>query len=91
MHLGRAALIFWVAAIMLPAAVQQTVAVPTGTSGAGSQQSTVAALHGVADAAGDGRDRVAALTAHVHGTEDEVRGLVARVRLETERFIAQLP
>lgn len=84
LHLARAALIFWVAAILLPAAVVDATATPL-------QQSPQAALLGVSTTADAGRDRVGGLTADVQGAEDDVRRVVARVRLETERFIGRLP
>lgn len=84
MHLGRAALIFWVAAILLPAAV-----VRAGTVAQHSSPQT--ALLGVSSTADSGLDRVGGLAADVHAAEDDVRRIAARLRLETERFIAQLP
>jgi hypothetical protein len=84
MHVGRAALIFWVAAILLPTAVVESRTVP-------QHSSPQTALLGVSTSAGGGLDRVASFAAGVDGAEDDVRRLVARVRLETERFIAQLP
>jgi hypothetical protein len=83
-HLGRAALIFWVAAILLPGAVGQALSVP-------QQSSPQAALLGVSTTADAGRDRVSGLTTTVNGAEDDVRRVASRVRLEVERFIAQLP
>lgn len=83
-HLGRAALIFWVAAVVLPAAVQQAETVPP-------HPTSESALHGMASTSGAGRDLVADITARVHGSENGVRSVVARWRLETERFIAKIP
>ena len=84
LHLGRAAVIFWVAAILLPAAVVQVSAVA-------QHSSPETALLGVSTAADDGRSHLGGVTATVHGVEDDVHRIVARLRLETERFIAQLP
>ena len=84
MHLGRAALVFWVAAILLPAAVAEAGTVQR-------HPSPETALQGVSVSAGAGLDRFDSLTAELNGAEDDVRGLVARWRLETERFIAKLP
>ena len=84
MHLGRAALVFWVAAVLLPAAVAEAGTVR-------QHPSSASALHGLSHSAGDGLDRVGTLTAHVQSAEDDVRRVVDRLRLETERFIATLP
>lgn len=83
-HLARAGLIFWVAAVLLPGAVLQA-----GESV--EHPSSQLALHGMADTAGAGLDGVAHIGAEVHGAEDDVRRLVARVSLEVDRLIAQLP
>jgi hypothetical protein len=84
MHLGRAAAIFWVAAVLLPAAVVE--------AGAVRQPSTSKnALLGVSSSASAGTARIDTLTAKVDRTEDDVHEVVARLRLETERFIAKLP
>ena len=84
MHLGRAALVFWVAAILLPAAVTEAGTVRHHSSSA-------AALQGVSGSAGAGLERLGILTSRVDTAEDDVHRVVARLRLETERFIAQLP
>ena len=84
LHLGRAALIFWVGAILLPAAV-----VEAGT--VRPHSSSQSALIGVSSASHAGRDSLGGLAEEVHGAEDDVRRIVARLRLETTRFIARLP
>lgn len=84
MHAGRAAVIFWVAAILLPGAVTELATVRQPSS-------SQAALLGVASGAGAGLDRLDAVTTDVHGAEDDIRRFAARLKLETERFIAQLP
>lgn len=85
LHLGRAALIFWVAAILLPTAVVGA------TSWSSQQREPLAALQAVSNGADDGRDRARRVTDEVHGAEDDVRRIVVRLRLETERFIERLP
>ena len=85
LHVGRAALVFWVAAVLLPTAVVDA------TSATSQHGSARAALVGVSHGADDGRDHARRLTDQVHGAEDDVRRLVARLRLETERFIERLP
>lgn len=92
LHLGRAALVFWVGAILLPTAVVDatTTAATTATATA-PHQTPRTALQGVSGTAETGRDRVGRLTAEVHGTEGDIRDIVARVRLEAERFIDGLP
>ena len=85
LHLGRAALIFWVAAILLPAAVV------VATSSTPQHRPAQAALQGVSTSADAGRDRVRHLTDDVHGAEDDVRRIVSRLQLEAERFIERLP
>jgi hypothetical protein len=84
MHLGRAAAIFWVAAVLLPAAAAE--------AGAVRQPSTSKnALLGVSSSPSAGTDRIVTLIAKVGRAEDDVHDVVARLRLETERFIAKLP
>lgn len=85
LHLGRAALIFWVAAFLLPTMVLHATASPE------QRRSPQAALQGVSSTADAARDRARDWTDHVHGAEDDVRRVVARLRLETERFIERLP
>ena len=84
MHVGRAALVFWVAVILLPAAAAElgTVRQPT---------SPQTSLLGVSEGAGSGLDRLGEIAASVNGAEDDVDRIVSRVRLETGRFIAKLP
>jgi hypothetical protein len=84
MHLGRAALVFWVAAILLPAAV-------AGAGTVSRHPSSATALHGVSDSAATGLDRLDGVRSRVDAADEDVRRIVARVRLETERFIARLP
>jgi hypothetical protein len=84
MHLGRAALISWVAVILLPGAV-------TALGVVRQPSSSQAALLGVSSSAGAGIDRLGAVTTDMHGAEDAVRRFAARLQLESERFIAQLP
>jgi hypothetical protein len=84
MHLGRAALVFWVAAILVPGAVGELGSVRTPST-------PETGLHHVSGTAGSGLHRLGDLTRDVQGSEDGVRRIVDRVRLETERFIAQLP
>lgn len=84
MHLARAAVVFWVGAILLPTAVVDAASV--------RQPSTPEdALLGVSSSATTGVDRVGTLTAKVDRAEDDVHQVVARLRLETQRFIAELP
>ena len=83
-HLGRAALIFWVGAVLLPTAV---VEARTPRADAPAE----AALLGMATSSAGGREHLSGMTAQVRGAERDVRDFVARVRLEAERFIVQLP
>ena len=86
-HLGRAALVFWVGAILLPNAV---VDATSSTVQHRSPQAALA-LQGVSSSADSGRDGARRLTDEVQAAEDDVRRIVARLRLETERFIERLP
>ncbi len=83
-HLGRAALIFWVGAVLLPTAVVEATS-PRPAAPA------EAALLGVATSSTSGRDHLSGMTAQVQEAESDVRDLVARVRLEAERFIVRIP
>lgn len=84
LHLGRAAVIFWTAAILLPAAVAEA------TSPA-HHRSAEAALHGVSATSGDLRERLGGLGTGVDGAEADLRRVAACVQLEVQRFIEQLP
>lgn len=84
LHVLRAALLFWVAVILLPTAVVEATA-PS------PHRPAEAALRSLSSTAGVGRDRLGDLETGVRGAENEVRRFAARVGLETERFIARLP
>jgi len=88
-HLARAGLVFWVAAILLPGAVleSRTLLEP----GVRHERSAQTALADVSSTSGLGLEGVARAARDVQRAEDDVRRLVARVRLEVDRFIAQLP
>jgi hypothetical protein len=87
-HLGRAAVVFWVAAILLPGAVTDVVAGSATRQGAPSAHAALTDLSGTA---GEGLTGVSDAVARVDAAEEDVRRVVARVRLEVERFIAGLP
>lgn len=88
-HMLRAGLIFWVAAILLPGAVleSRTLLEP----GVRHERSAQTALADVSSTSALGLEDMNRAARGVQQAEDDVRTLVARVRLEVDRFIAQLP